>query len=81
MFFYNYYSVFVFFLQCIKLSAIFRVPVTVLYLYYGCFFSLSNFKKLSSEDEYMTLNGATLKNLEILRNQVRKNFIFMCFMN
>ncbi|KAL7988930.1 hypothetical protein Chor_007849 [Crotalus horridus] len=28
-----------------------------------------NFKKLSSEDEYMTLNGATLKNLEILRNQ------------
>ncbi|XP_060546620.1 DNA mismatch repair protein Msh3 [Pantherophis guttatus] len=29
----------------------------------------SNFKKLSSEDEYMTLNGATLKNLEILRNQ------------
>ncbi|XP_063151550.1 DNA mismatch repair protein Msh3 [Candoia aspera] len=29
----------------------------------------SNFKKLSSEDEYMTLNGATLKNLEILQNQ------------
>ncbi|XP_025030563.1 DNA mismatch repair protein Msh3 [Python bivittatus] len=29
----------------------------------------SNFKKLSSGDEYMTLNGATLKNLEILRNQ------------
>ncbi|ETE66136.1 DNA mismatch repair protein Msh3, partial [Ophiophagus hannah] len=29
----------------------------------------SNFKKLSSEDEYMMLNGATLKNLEILRNQ------------
>uniref|UniRef100_A0A8C6VDV3 DNA mismatch repair protein MSH3 n=1 Tax=Naja naja TaxID=35670 RepID=A0A8C6VDV3_NAJNA len=29
----------------------------------------SNFKKLSSEDEYMVLNGATLKNLEILQNQ------------
>ncbi|XP_062985738.1 DNA mismatch repair protein Msh3 [Elgaria multicarinata webbii] len=29
----------------------------------------SNFKKLSSEAEYMTLNGTTLKNLEILQNQ------------
>ncbi|XP_060091749.1 DNA mismatch repair protein Msh3 [Heteronotia binoei] len=28
-----------------------------------------NFKKLSSEAEYMTLNGTTLKNLEILLNQ------------
>ncbi|KAL8203691.1 UNVERIFIED_CONTAM: Mismatch repair protein msh3 [Gekko kuhli] len=28
-----------------------------------------NFKKLSSEAEYMTLNGTTLKNLEILQNQ------------
>ncbi|XP_077203599.1 DNA mismatch repair protein Msh3 isoform X3 [Paroedura picta] len=28
-----------------------------------------NFKKLSSEAEYMTLNGTTLKNLEIIQNQ------------
>ncbi|EMP29535.1 DNA mismatch repair protein Msh3 [Chelonia mydas] len=29
----------------------------------------SNFKQLSSEAEYMTINGTTLKNLEILQNQ------------
>ncbi|XP_067425319.1 DNA mismatch repair protein Msh3 [Emydura macquarii macquarii] len=29
----------------------------------------SNFKQLSSEAEYMTMNGTTLKNLEILQNQ------------
>ncbi|XP_050185671.1 DNA mismatch repair protein Msh3 isoform X2 [Myiozetetes cayanensis] len=29
----------------------------------------SNFKKLSSETEYMTINGTTMKNLEILQNQ------------
>ncbi|XP_071436244.1 DNA mismatch repair protein Msh3 [Pithys albifrons albifrons] len=29
----------------------------------------SNFKRLSSETEYMTINGATMKNLEILQNQ------------
>ncbi|XP_054842632.1 DNA mismatch repair protein Msh3 [Eublepharis macularius] len=29
----------------------------------------NNFKKLSSEAEYMALNGTTLKNLEILQNQ------------
>nr|XP_056704992.1 DNA mismatch repair protein Msh3 [Euleptes europaea] len=29
----------------------------------------NNFKKLSSEAEYMKLNGTTLKNLEILQNQ------------
>ncbi|KAJ7335814.1 hypothetical protein JRQ81_013755 [Phrynocephalus forsythii] len=29
----------------------------------------SNFKKLSNDAEYMTLNGTTLKNLEILQNQ------------
>ncbi|XP_072777820.1 DNA mismatch repair protein Msh3 isoform X2 [Taeniopygia guttata] len=29
----------------------------------------SNFKQLSSEAEYMTLNGTTMKNLEILQNQ------------
>ncbi|XP_048706047.2 DNA mismatch repair protein Msh3 isoform X3 [Caretta caretta] len=31
--------------------------------------SVSNFKQLSSEAEYMTINGTTLKNLEILQNQ------------
>ncbi|XP_059693075.1 DNA mismatch repair protein Msh3 isoform X3 [Haemorhous mexicanus] len=29
----------------------------------------SNFKRLSSETEYMTINGTTMKNLEILQNQ------------
>uniref|UniRef100_A0A8D2PVN9 DNA mismatch repair protein MSH3 n=1 Tax=Zosterops lateralis melanops TaxID=1220523 RepID=A0A8D2PVN9_ZOSLA len=29
----------------------------------------SNFKQLSSETEYMTINGTTMKNLEILQNQ------------
>ncbi|KAM6106146.1 DNA mismatch repair protein Msh3 isoform 3-T4 [Pterocles gutturalis] len=29
----------------------------------------SNFKRLSSEAEYMTINGTTMKNLEILQNQ------------
>ncbi|XP_074851485.1 DNA mismatch repair protein Msh3 isoform X2 [Carettochelys insculpta] len=29
----------------------------------------SNFKQLSSDAEYMTINGTTLKNLEILQNQ------------
>ncbi|CAN8220683.1 unnamed protein product [Coccothraustes coccothraustes] len=29
----------------------------------------SNFKRLSSESEYMTINGTTMKNLEILQNQ------------
>lgn len=33
----------------------------------------SNFKRLSSETEYMTINGTTMKNLEILQNQVRTN--------
>ncbi|XP_061477653.1 DNA mismatch repair protein Msh3 isoform X1 [Rhineura floridana] len=32
----------------------------------------SNFKKLSSEAEYMMLNGSTVKNLEILQNQTNK---------
>lgn len=40
---------------------------------------LSNFKQLSSETEYMTINGTTMKNLEILQNQVRKNTVFFCF--
>ncbi|XP_054042825.1 DNA mismatch repair protein Msh3 isoform X2 [Rissa tridactyla] len=31
--------------------------------------SMSNFKRLSSETEYMTINGTTMKNLEILQNQ------------
>ncbi|XP_063278865.1 DNA mismatch repair protein Msh3 isoform X7 [Prinia subflava] len=31
--------------------------------------SMSNFKQLSSETEYMTINGTTMKNLEILQNQ------------
>ncbi|XP_066843809.1 DNA mismatch repair protein Msh3 isoform X3 [Anser cygnoides] len=31
--------------------------------------SMSNFKRLSSETEYMTINGTTMKNLEILHNQ------------
>ncbi|KAM4638530.1 DNA mismatch repair protein Msh3 isoform 6-T9 [Amazona ochrocephala] len=29
----------------------------------------SNFKQLSSETEYMTINGTTMKNLEIIQNQ------------
>ncbi|XP_062369550.1 DNA mismatch repair protein Msh3 [Cinclus cinclus] len=29
----------------------------------------SNFKRLSSENEHMTINGTTMKNLEILQNQ------------
>lgn len=37
----------------------------------------SNFKQLSSETEYMTINGTTMKNLEILQNQVRTNVIFL----
>ncbi|XP_030323488.1 DNA mismatch repair protein Msh3 [Calypte anna] len=32
----------------------------------------SNFKQLSSETEYMTINGTTMKNLEILQNQTDK---------
>nr|XP_033781367.1 DNA mismatch repair protein Msh3 isoform X3 [Geotrypetes seraphini] len=32
-------------------------------------YSPSNFKKLSNEKEYFTINGTTLKNLEILQNQ------------
>ncbi|KAM4638529.1 DNA mismatch repair protein Msh3 isoform 5-T8 [Amazona ochrocephala] len=31
--------------------------------------SMSNFKQLSSETEYMTINGTTMKNLEIIQNQ------------
>ncbi|XP_030049192.1 DNA mismatch repair protein Msh3 [Microcaecilia unicolor] len=32
-------------------------------------YSPSNFKKLSNKEEYFTINGTTLKNLEILQNQ------------
>ncbi|XP_064499010.1 DNA mismatch repair protein Msh3 isoform X7 [Pseudopipra pipra] len=32
--------------------------------------SRRNFKQLSSETEYMTINGTTMKNLEILQNQM-----------
>lgn len=36
----------------------------------------SNFKQLSSETEHMTINGTTMKNLEILQNQVRTDVMF-----
>lgn len=34
-------------------------------------FFYRNFKQLSGEMEFMTINGTTLRNLEILQNQVR----------
>uniref|UniRef100_A0A5F8GWW3 DNA mismatch repair protein MSH3 n=1 Tax=Monodelphis domestica TaxID=13616 RepID=A0A5F8GWW3_MONDO len=36
--------------------------------------SVRNFKKFSSEMEFMTINGTALKNLEILQNQVDSKF-------
>lgn len=45
------------------------------------FFSFSNFKKLSCGIEYLTLNGTTLNNLEILQNQVRKYLSFFTYVS